>query len=382
MPKLKICPSILAADFARLGDEIARLERSGADMIHMDVMDGDFVDNITIGPPVIKALRRFTKLPFDVHLMVSRPERHLEAFADAGADILTVHAEACAHLDRALSRIRELGPVPAVALNPHTPLAFLDWVLGSAGMVLLMAVNPGFGGQPFIPHTLEKIRALRARADAAGLDLDIEVDGGLGRDNIGAAARAGASAIVMGSALYRAADMRAEIAGMRAAAELGAASAGASGADSSCGAANADCAGGAGASGANGGANASGGTASADCACGGATGASGATGALGAGSAHNAGGANGANDAASASCAGIGRAYAGGTSASGANSPGGATGALGAGAAHNAGGATASGTASADCAGGGPTGASGADGSGGTAGSVGPRQSPAENFGG
>jgi ribulose-phosphate 3-epimerase len=243
MPKLKICPSILAADFSRLGDEIARLERSGADMIHVDVMDGDFVNNITIGPPVIKALRRFTGLPFDVHLMISQPERHLEAFADAGADIITVHAEACAHLDRALSRIRELGPAPAVALNPHTPLACLDWVLGGAAMVLLMTVNPGFGGQAFIPYSLEKIRALRARADAAGLELDIEADGGLGRDNIGAVAAAGANVIVMGSALYRAADMRAEIAGMREAAALGPGPGRAGGANGAGGSGNANGAG-------------------------------------------------------------------------------------------------------------------------------------------
>jgi ribulose-phosphate 3-epimerase len=212
---LKIAPSILPADFSRLGDEIRRLERAGADMIHIDVMDGDFVPNISVGPLVIKSIRGCTRLPFDVHLMISRPDRYLASFAEAGADILTVHAEACAHLHRTVQSIRALGLTAAVALNPHSPLSCLDWILEDVGMVLLMSVNPGFGGQTFIAGALEKIRALRARLPETGSAPDIQVDGGIGPDNIGAVVAAGANVIVAGSAVFRAPDMAAAMEQLR-----------------------------------------------------------------------------------------------------------------------------------------------------------------------
>ncbi|MCL2060027.1 MAG: ribulose-phosphate 3-epimerase [Oscillospiraceae bacterium] len=220
-----LCPSILSADFSRLGEEIARLERAGADMIHIDVMDGDFVPNITIGPPVIKRLRELTKLPFDVHLMITQPDRHLGAFAEAGADIITVHAEACTHLSRTLGHIRALGAKPSVALNPHTPLDFVRWVIGDATMVLVMTVNPGFGGQSFIDAMYGKVAAVRAMADDAGIPIDIEVDGGVNSQNIEKVFRAGANVIVAGSAVFHAADMRAELESYRTAAKAAARSA-------------------------------------------------------------------------------------------------------------------------------------------------------------
>ena len=213
-----LSPSILAADFSRLGEEIKRLEKAGADMIHMDVMDGDFVPNITLGPPVIERLRASTRLPFDVHLMISQPDRHLEAFAGAGADILTVHAEACTHLSRTLDRITALGVKPAVALNPHTPAEFLRWVIGDICMALVMTVNPGFGGQKFIGAMCEKISAVRAMADIHNPSLNIEVDGGINAQSVGLAIRAGANVIVAGSAVFKAPDLRTELDSYRAAA--------------------------------------------------------------------------------------------------------------------------------------------------------------------
>ena len=218
-PRVKIAPSILAADFARLGDEIERVERSGADMAHIDVMDGNFVPNITIGAAVVKALRARSSLPFDVHLMVEKPDRYLEAFAEAGASRLTVHAEACQRLDRTLQSIRGLGLPAAVALNPHTPLCCLDWVKDYIDMALLMTVNPGFGGQRFIGGALGKIRALRRSLVSEGREIDIEVDGGVGIGEVGDAVAAGANVIVAGSSLFGAPDMCEAVKRMREAAQ-------------------------------------------------------------------------------------------------------------------------------------------------------------------
>jgi len=213
--KIKIAPSILAADFSKLGAEITRLEQAGADMIHIDVMDGSFVPNITIGAAVIQSLRRFTTLPFDVHLMIEHPEKHIQAFAEAGADIITVQFETCVHLHQIIQTIKSYGKVASVALNPHTPISCLHWILPDLGMVLIMSVNPGYGGQQFIPFSLDKIKALRELATNLHLDLDIQVDGGIHSDNIGAVSAAGANVLVSGSAIFLALDMKKEIDSMR-----------------------------------------------------------------------------------------------------------------------------------------------------------------------
>ena len=212
---LKISPSILASDFSKLGEEIVNLEQAGADMIHIDVMDGAFVPNITIGPPVVMSLRKCTDLPFDVHLMIENPDRHIEGFVKAGADIICVHAEACTHLNRTIQYIKSLGKAAAVSLNPHTSLTVLDWVLDQVDMVLLMTVNPGFGGQEFISSSLKRIEALRNRCIQEGLDLDIEVDGGISTANVKAVTAAGANVLVSGSALFKAPDLGIEIRRMR-----------------------------------------------------------------------------------------------------------------------------------------------------------------------
>lgn len=201
---IKIAPSILAADFSKLGEEIAKVERAGADIIHVDIMDGHFVPNITIGPPVVKCLRKATKLPFDVHLMIENPDMYIDAFIDAGADIISVHMENNPHIHRTLQRIREGGAHPAVALNPSTPIETLEWVLNDIDMVLLMTVNPGFGGQVYIEAMTDKIRKLRQMADSKQLKLDIEVDGGIDTENIYRITEAGANVIVAGSTIYRA----------------------------------------------------------------------------------------------------------------------------------------------------------------------------------
>ncbi len=211
-----IAPSILSADFGRLAAEIEAVTIAGADYIHVDVMDGHFVPNLTIGPLVVEAVRRATTLPLDVHLMIENADRWIADFAHAGADLIAVHAEACPHLHRTVAAIAELGKKPAVAINPATSLEAIRWVLPDVSMVLVMSVNPGFGGQRFIPGMLAKITELRRMIDERGLTVDIEVDGGIKGDNIAAVAAAGANVFVAGSAVFGAKDYRAIIAELRA----------------------------------------------------------------------------------------------------------------------------------------------------------------------
>jgi ribulose-phosphate 3-epimerase len=217
VPPLRIAPSILSADFGRLAEEVRAVEVAGADAIHVDVMDGHFVPNLTLGPGVVKAIRKATKLPVDVHLMVEAPERSLAAYVEAGADVLSVHLEACPHLHRTIQQIRAAGAMPAVALNPHTPLEGLEYVLEDLSMVLVMSVDPGFGGQSFIPSALRKIERLRAMAVTRGIELSIEVDGGIGPANAGAVVAAGADTLVAGSAVFGRSDYASAIEELRSA---------------------------------------------------------------------------------------------------------------------------------------------------------------------
>lgn len=211
----RIAPSILSADFTILGEEIKAVVKAGADLLHVDVMDGHFVPNITLGQPVVASIDRATDLPLDVHLMIASPERYIEEFRKAGADWISVHAEATSHLHRTVQQIKEAGARAGVALNPATPLSSLDAVLGDLDFVLIMTVNPGFGGQKFIRSMLEKIRTLRARIDDEGLAVDIEVDGGIKIDNAAEVARAGGDVFVAGSAVFQSKDYNATLAALR-----------------------------------------------------------------------------------------------------------------------------------------------------------------------
>jgi ribulose-phosphate 3-epimerase len=215
--RILVAPSILSADFARLGEEIKAVEAAGADWLHVDVMDGRFVPNITIGPPVVKAIRRITKLPLDVHLMIVEPERYVDAFAEAGADTITVHVEACMHLHRTLTHIRSLGKRSSVTLNPSTNEDTLRYVLDVVDQILVMSVNPGFGGQTLIREVLPKVAAIRKMIDERNLPIDLEIDGGITAETAKEAVAAGARVLVAGNAVFNTKDYKAAIEAIRSA---------------------------------------------------------------------------------------------------------------------------------------------------------------------
>jgi ribulose-phosphate 3-epimerase len=215
---IRLAPSILAADFAALGEAIAAAERGGADYIHVDVMDGHFVPNLTMGPPVVRSLARVATVPLDVHLMITEPDRYAEAFVRAGAAMLSVHVEVLPHLNRTISYIKDLGAKAGVAINPSTPLVALEEVAGDVDFVLVMSVNPGFGGQAFLPRSASKIRSLRAMLDRAGNPAPIEVDGGIDLETVGSVVEAGAEILVAGSSIFHAPDIAAAARALRAAA--------------------------------------------------------------------------------------------------------------------------------------------------------------------
>jgi len=215
---IKIAPSILSADFSRLGDEVRRAEEAGADIIHLDIMDGHFVPNLTFGPIIVKAIRNHTKLPFHVHLMVEKPEDYIERVVEAGGDLVIVHVEACTHLQRVLSMIRDLGAGSGVALNPATPLTTIEYVLDDLDLILIMSVNPGFGGQDFIPSVLPKIRRARRRVMRRGLEIEIAVDGGVNVETAPKIVEAGADVLVAGTAVFGKPDLKKAIQELREAA--------------------------------------------------------------------------------------------------------------------------------------------------------------------
>jgi ribulose-phosphate 3-epimerase len=217
----EILPSILSADFARLGEQVSLLERAGCRMLHVDVMDGHFVPNITIGPPVVASLRKAARLKLDVHLMITDPDRYAPMFIEAGADMVSVHQETCPHLDRTLRMIRDEGALAGVVINPSTPVAMIEQVLGIVDYVLIMSVNPGFGGQKFIPYTLDKVRRLHLLKRERGMQFPIEIDGGIGPENVADAVRAGVEWVVAGSAIFGTDDPVASFEEMRAHARAG-----------------------------------------------------------------------------------------------------------------------------------------------------------------
>jgi len=200
--RIKIAPSILSADFSKLGEQVAEAEKGGADAIHIDIMDGNFVPNITMGPMIVDAIRNWTSLPFDLHMMVEAPERYIDDFASAGADIITVHAEACRHLHRTVHQILEAGKKPSVALSPATPVAAIEEVIDDLDQALVMTVNPGFGGQAFIESMLSKVSRVRSLIDERGLSTDLQVDGGVSASTATSVVKAGANVLVAGSAVY------------------------------------------------------------------------------------------------------------------------------------------------------------------------------------
>ena len=217
-PVVQVAPSILSADFAALGRDISAAERGGADLIHVDVMDGHFVPNITIGPPVVRAIKRIATRPLDVHLMIEEPDRYIEEFIAAGASMVSVHVEAVPHLHRSVTHIKKLGAKAGVVLNPSTPAALLEDIAPDVDFVLVMSVNPGFGGQSFIPNTLRKLQRVRSVLSAAGSSAPIEIDGGIGLDNVGAVVAAGASILVAGQAIFGTSDAESATRALRAAA--------------------------------------------------------------------------------------------------------------------------------------------------------------------